>query len=109
MSETLKVLGQVECPATTETTLYTVPGATAATISTLAVCNRTSGAITFRVWVAVAGAATDSKQAIYYDTRILGNDSVFATIGITLAATDVVRVYASAVGLSFNLFGVEVS
>ena len=31
------------------------------------------------------------------------------TIGLTLAATDVVTVYASSANLSFNLFGAEVA
>jgi hypothetical protein len=109
MAEALKVLGQVDAPATTLTALYTVPGSTSVTVSTLAICNRNSAARTFRVSVAVGGASDDNKQYIVYDMQILGNDSIFLTLGITLAATDVVRVYASAVDLSFNLFGVEVS
>ena len=31
------------------------------------------------------------------------------TIGMTLAATDVVRVYTDTLGVSFNLFGVELT
>jgi hypothetical protein len=61
------------------------------------------------VSVAPGGAGDSLEQYIYYDVKVLKNDSVFATIGLTLAATDVVRVYASAVGLSFSLFGTEVS
>ena len=109
MAEALKVLGQVDAPATTLTALYTVPGSTSVTVSTLAVCNRNSAMRTFRVSVAVGGASDDPKQYIVYDMQLLGNDAVFLTIGITLAATDVVRVYASDTGLSFGLFGVEVS
>jgi len=57
--------------------------------------------------VAVAGAALATKQYLYYDVAIGGNDTFMATIGITLATTDVVRVYATLATLSFNLFGIE--
>ena len=108
MAETLKVLGQLNPSATTLSTLYTVPAATSATVSTLVVCNQ-STAGSFRVSVAVAGAVDNAKQYLYYDTAIAANASFGFTIGITLATTDVVRVYASSTTMSFNLFGVEVT
>jgi hypothetical protein len=109
VAEALKVLGQSNPAATTLTALYTVPGSTAATASTLSICNRTSSLVKVRVSVAVAGAADSLEQYLFYDLKVLGNDSVFATIGLTLATTDVVRVYTDTLGVSFNLFGVEVS
>lgn len=108
-TETPKVLGQLDAPATTLSALYTVPASTTVVASTLVVCNRNNSNITFRVSIAVAGAADDVKQYIYYDALLLKNDSVFATIGLTLGATDVVRVYASTTGVSFALYGVEVA
>jgi hypothetical protein len=109
LAETLKVLGQSNPAATTLTAMYTVPGATSAVVSTLVIANRTSSNKMARVSVAVGGAADSLEQYIFYDVLILKNDSVFATIGMTLAATDVVRVYTDAVGLSFTLFGTEVT
>lgn len=109
MAETFKVLAQVSPSATTLTDLYTVPGSTTATVSTLSVCNHNASQVTFRISVAVAGASDDTKQYLFRDYQLLGNDSMFATIGITLGAADVVRVYASSTNVSFNLFGVEVS
>lgn len=107
MGEAAKVLGQVEAPATTLTDLYTVPASTQTTVSSLVICNRTNSSKTFRVSVAVANLADTLKQYIYYDVTVMRNDTFIATIGLTLAATDRVRVYASAVGLSFSLYGVE--
>ena len=75
----------------------------------MVVCNRTTGALTFRVSVAVGGGATATKDYLFYDVTLGGNATVTVTIGITLATTDVVRTYASATGLSFNLFGVEIT
>jgi hypothetical protein len=109
MAETMKVLGQSNPAATTLTDLYTVPASTSVVASTICICNRTGVKRTFRVSVAVGGAGDSLEQYLFYDTPILKNDSIFATIGITLAATDKVRVYADGVGLSFNLFGTEIT
>lgn len=109
MAEALKVLGQADPAATVLTDLYTVPGATAAVSSTIVICNRTGTTLSARVSVAPGGVADAPEHYVYYDVKVLKNDSTFATIGMTLAATDVVRVYTSAVGLSFSLFGTEVS
>jgi len=109
MAEALKVLGQLDIPATTLSTLYTVPAATSATVSSLVIANRTSSSKTFRASVAVAGAADDPKQYLFYDVQLGKNESFSATLGLTLGAADVVRVYASGAGLSANLFGVQVT
>jgi hypothetical protein len=109
MAEAFKILGQSAPAATTLTDLYTVPSATFTTLSSLTVCNRSATATTFRVSVAVAGATDAASQYIYYDQAIDGNSTYIATIGITLATTDKIRVYAGTANLTFNAFGVEVS
>lgn len=107
MTYATKILGQLNPSATTLTDLYTVPASTKTTGTSIVIANRSSSSTSFRISVAVAGAADDAKQYLYYDVAIPGNDSFTATIGITLAATDVVRVYATLATLSFNLFGIE--
>lgn len=107
MATTLKVLGQSNPSATTLTTLYTVPASTSAVCSTLTVCNRSATATTFRVAVRPAGAGISNEHYLYYDVTIAGNDTFAATLGITLATTDVVSVYATLATLSFSLFGQE--
>lgn len=109
MATALKVLGQSAPLATTLTTLYTVPGATSAVCSSLVVTNRSAVSVTFRVAVRPAGAAIANEHYLYYDVALGKNDTFVATIGITLATTDVVSVYASTANLSFNLFGQEVT
>ncbi len=109
MSDLLGTLGQVDAPATTPTALYTAPALAQTTVSSLNVCNRTAGALTFRVAIRVEGAALDNKQYIYFDKSVPATDTFSAVLGITLRETDVVEVYASDVGLSFNMFGVETS
>lgn len=107
MTIVYKVLGQTAPLATTETDLYTVPAVTSAIISSIVVCNRGSTATTFRISTAVGGGGTATKDYLYYDVPIAGNDTFIATIGITLATTDKVKVYAGNASLSFNLFGQE--
>jgi len=108
MATAYKVLGQVNPAATTLTTLYTVPASTSAVCSTLTICNQ-GVSTTFRVAIRVAGAAIDPKQYIVYDNFINGNDSIYLTIGTTLATTDVVSVYAGTANVSFNLNGSEIT
>lgn len=108
MANTYKVLGQQAPSATTNTTLYTVPSATSAVCSTLVVCNRSTGT-TFRVAVRPAGATISSEHYLAYDTAIEGWDTIFLTMGITLATTDVVTVYSNSGNVSFSLFGSELT
>lgn len=109
MAEILKVLAQVVPVSGTLTTAYTVPGATSTVLNTIQICNQASGQTTIRVSVAVSGGADSTKQYVYYDLPVLGNDTFTLTAGLTLATTDVIRVYSANGQVSFNLFGLEVT
>lgn len=104
-----KVLGQSAPAATTETDLYTVPASTETIVSSIVVANRNSADATFRLSVSVDGAATASQDYLAYDTTIPGNGQYTATLGITINATDKIRVYASSANLSFSAFGSEIA
>lgn len=106
MATTFKVLGQY-CPAaTTLTTLYTVPANTSAIISTISVANL-GAATTYRIAVRPAGAALANYQYLAYDVALAANSVTALTLGITLAATDVISVYAGTNAVSFQAFGQE--
>jgi|SRR6266850_5565015 len=109
MADTLKVLAQTNPTAASLTDSYTVPGGTSVTVSSVVITNRSATPTSYRISVAVAGAADNNKQYIAYDIPIGANVTDTFTIGITLAATDIVRVYATLATLSFNIFGVEVT
>ncbi len=109
MASVIKILGQAEPAAATLTDLYTVPSSTEAIISSLMICNTSSVATIFRIAVQIAGASIVNKQYIYYEVNIPGYETFTATLGVTLAATDVVVVYATLATLSFNLFGQEIT
>jgi len=104
-----RVLGQSAPSATTNTDVYTSPASTQTVISTLTVANRAATAATFRLAVRPGGTAIANQHYIAFDSPVAANDATNLTLGITLAATDVVTVYASSANLSFNLFGSQIS
>lgn len=108
MPTTYKVLGQAAPAANTLTTLYTVPSSTTTVCSTLAIANRGVSTL-FRVAIRPAGAAIANSQYIAFDTAVNQYDSIFLTLGISLATTDVVSVQAATTDVSFSLFGAEIT
>jgi glucose-6-phosphate dehydrogenase assembly protein OpcA len=109
MPQAHKVLGQSNPSATTLTTLYTAPASTQAVCSTITVCNTASSATTYRIAVRPAGASIATSQYIAYDAALPANDTATLTLGVTLAATDVVSVYAGSANVAFSAFGVEIT
>lgn len=104
----VKILGQVNPSSTSNVDLYTVPLGKSTVVSSLTITNVTSGTPTVRIFIRVAGATAAAGNALVYDGPLVGNDMKPLTIGITLAATDVVTVQASvANAVTFQLFGSE--
>jgi ABC-type dipeptide/oligopeptide/nickel transport system permease subunit len=109
MPTTYKVLGQSNPSATTLTTLYTVPSATNAVISSITIANLAATAATFRIAVRVAGSAISNEEYIAYDITLGASDTTVLTMGVTMNATDVLSVYASSATVAFQAFGSEIS
>jgi len=109
MTDALKILGQVNPSGSTLTDAYTVPAQKSATVSSVVVCNQSGSDVKFRISVAIAGAGDSPAQYLYYDVTVAPKDTFVAVIGVTLAATDVLRVYVNSGSVSVNVFGVEVS
>ena len=109
MATTYKVLGQLAPSATTATTLYTVPAATQAVVSTIVICNRAATNDIFRIAIRVAGASLAVEDYVAYDVVVGGADSTALTLGITLGAGDIITVYAGTANLSFNAVGSEIA
>jgi hypothetical protein len=108
MPTVYKVLGQVATAATTDTTLYTAPSSTSVVVSTINVCNR-GGATTFRIAVRPAGATIANQHYLAFDTTLPANDALAVTIGVSLAATDVITVRATSANVTFAAFGAEIT
>jgi len=109
MATTYKVLGQSNPAATTATTLYTVPASTSTVVSTLVICNQAASAATYRISVRPAGGAQTTAMYLAYDVAVAANDSTALTLGVTLATTDIITVYASSATVSFTAFGSEIA
>jgi hypothetical protein len=109
MPTTYKVLGQSNPSATTATTLYTVPSSTSTVVSTITVANLGASAGTFRIAVRPGGAGLANQHYLAYDVTIAALDTLTLTLGITLATTDIITIYASTATMAFAAYGSEIS
>jgi glucose-6-phosphate dehydrogenase assembly protein OpcA len=109
MPTTYKVLGQSAPSATTLTTLYTVPATTSTVVSTITIANLANASATFRIAVRPAAESIANKHYIAYDVTIAALDTLTLTLGVTLATTDVISVYASTATMAFAAYGSEIS
>jgi len=109
MPTTYKVLAQSAPSATTATNIYTVPSSTSAVISTIVVANRSTSTATYRIAIRPGGATLANQHYIAYDVTVGLSDSTTLTLGLTLATTDVITVYASSANLTFSVFGSELT
>ena len=108
MTTTYKVLGQIAAGSVTNETVFTVPSATEAVVSTITVCNRGTAAATYRLAVRPDGTALGNLHYIAYDATVPGNDAIALTLGLSLNASDIIATYASNANLTFNVFGAEI-
>jgi hypothetical protein len=109
MGTVYKVLAQSNPSANTSTTIYTVPSSTNTVVSTMTICNTTAANVSVNVAVQPAGGTLTSAMYVINGTNIVSHDTMFLTLGITLAQTDVVSVTSNASGVAFGLFGSEIS
>lgn len=110
MPTVYKILGQTSPTTNANTTLYTVPTANSAVISTLTITNLSNTVATnFRVAARPSGATLNTQHFIAYDVGINASDSLYLTLGITLASNDSIIVSTPAVNnLAFSAFGSEI-
>jgi hypothetical protein len=110
MATTYKVLGQSAPTDTANANLYTVGAGKSAVVSTILVTNTTGTAATCRLFVRVAGATAAASNAVIYEASVPANDFKAITIGVTLAATDILTVQSgTANSLTFQAFGSEIA
>jgi hypothetical protein len=104
-----KIFGQ-QAPATnTFSTLYTVPLAQSAVVSTVTACNYNVTNTTFRVAIVPSGSPLFPNAYIAYDTALPAQDSIALSLGMTMGNTDVLTVYSFLGNVSFNVFGTEIT
>jgi hypothetical protein len=110
MAVAYKILGQSAPADTDNANLYTVPSATEAVVSTIAIANTSSNTAKARVFVRDNGSSAAASNAIVYDAEILGNDTLALTLGITINSSDIITVRTdTANALTFHAFGSEIT
>lgn len=97
-------LGGDDLAATTNTPVYAVPTGKVASC-TVRFCNRTSQAVSVRLAIAAAVTPT-AAEYIEYDASIPAN-GVLEDSGLVLEAARLIVAYASATGVSVNIYGFE--
>jgi hypothetical protein len=78
-------------------------------VSSIVVANRADTPAAFRIAIRPSGATLANQHYVAYDVSVGANDSTTITLGITLAATDVITIRSTSANLSFNVFGSEIS
>lgn len=108
MARVYKQLGAIKPAATTETDLYTVPADTQAVLSQILASNVGGSNVTIDISIVAGGGATAVKDTIV-SSRTLVPDEIFQLTGITLEATDKVKVESSDGEVVFHAYGEEIS
>lgn len=85
MANTYKILGQVAASGSVNTDLYTAPNNAIAITSTLSACALGNSSYV-RVAAVPSGQSIALKNYIMYDTYVNQYDSLFLTLGMTLAS-----------------------
>jgi hypothetical protein len=110
MSATYKN-SRIQGTASTSTysTLYSVPSGKSAVISTISIANLSATDATYRIAILDTETTPTSTDWLVYDSVVAGNDSTFISVGITLTATQRIRISSSANTTTFMCFISEIS
>ena len=101
-------LGAVDLAATTNTTVYTVPASTKATVN-VRICNRNASAVVVRLMHLDGAIGTlAAEDYIFYDITIAANGTVDRT-GIAMATTHVIGAYSDTANVTVQVDGGEAS
>ena len=100
MAVTSKALVRTSA-ATSSATLYTVPSATTAVITNIAVANTAGSAGTFTLLL--------DDVDLHTTTAIAANTTVYIDLKQVLAAAKTIKGFASATTIDFHISGVEIA
>lgn len=90
-------------------TLYNTASATEAVVSSLVICNQATSDVTVRIGLDTAAGTPGASEFLVYDAVVAGNDTIALTLGVTLPASNYIRVASSASTCNFTAFVSEIS
>jgi hypothetical protein len=112
MAQSFKRLGAIYPTANTQTNVYVVPAATEAVVSTITVCNQTSLNASFSIALMTASeyaAPAPNQSYVIRGGVVPPADTIVLTMGLTANAASIFAANTNTTGLSFIMFGSEVS
>lgn len=109
MPSVYKTLGQNALVLNTDTTTYTVPASKAVIVSTVSFCNRNVSGVNSAIRLAVvpSGESLSDKHYILFGSIVEARDTLFKTLGLTLAAGDKIVARSDTGDVSISVFGNE--
>jgi hypothetical protein len=99
-------LGNVDIPATTNTTAYTVPVGTYA-VANVSLTNRNDAAVRLRVAMATTATPTD-QEWLEYDTIVIPK-GVFERTGLVMQGGLNLVIYSDTANIGCTVYGIETS
>jgi hypothetical protein len=97
-------LGQADLSALTNTTVYTVPADTTATVN-INLCNRSGLPRSVRIAICASGTPANAEY-IEYDAYLTSGGTLERT-GLVISANKLVVVYSTDDNVSVNVYGYE--
>jgi hypothetical protein len=86
-------------------TIYTVPNGQQFTLTDIEICNASSTATTFSIYLVASGGTAGTSNALFYNAPINANTTVQWTGSTTLSAGSTVWVSAGAATVSMKISG----
>jgi hypothetical protein len=100
-----KILGSLDCAASTPENVYTVPASAEASM-TVSICNRSAAAVTIRLSLSATTATMADSEYIEYETSVPAY-GVLERTGIIMDAGKFLVAYSSAIDVTFMAYGFE--
>ena len=114
MATSYLILGQSAPANTSNADLYASPTSTQSVVSTIAITNTTTSSALATVYVRKASggvpASATASNALVYNQTIPAYTTQTYTLGVTMAASDVITVASSVTSaLTFQAFGSQIA
>jgi hypothetical protein len=112
MSNTYKVLGQINPSANTQSNVYVVPAATQVAVNSITIANQSASNASYSLIVMPSNLYSSSAPANTFIIRggvIPGADAAILTLSLGLPTGAIIAANTNSSNISFSVFGVEIT